>query len=71
MQPLPGTRSSTETQITLSGIVTLTKVPKQYAFVLEGDINPVPEPSTYAGLLGITCVSLLAYGWRRKRQQAA
>tara|TARA_R110002096_G_scaffold51439_3_gene134477 strand:+ start:140 stop:847 length:708 start_codon:yes stop_codon:yes gene_type:complete len=31
----------------------------------------VPEPSTYAGLLGITCVSLLAYGVRRKRQQAA
>lgn len=31
----------------------------------------VPEPSTYAGLLGITCVSLVAYGWRRKRQQAA
>ncbi len=30
----------------------------------------VPEPSTYAGLLGITCVSLLAYGWRRNRQQA-
>ena len=33
--------------------------------------SAVPEPSTYAGLLGITCVSLLAYGWRRKRQQAA
>ncbi|TWU06982.1 hypothetical protein CA54_53860 [Symmachiella macrocystis] len=27
----------------------------------------VPEPSTYAGLLGITCVSLLAYGWRKRR----
>ncbi|TWU12868.1 hypothetical protein CA54_16940 [Symmachiella macrocystis] len=36
-----------------------------------GGFAPVPEPSTYAGLLGITCVSLLAYGWRRKRQQAA
>ncbi|WP_339908716.1 PEP-CTERM sorting domain-containing protein [Symmachiella dynata] len=34
-------------------------------------VNPVPEPSTYAGLLGITCVSLCAYGWRRKRQPAA
>ena len=34
-------------------------------------VEAVPEPSTYAGLLGITCVSLLAYGWRRKRQQAA
>lgn len=34
-------------------------------------VNVVPEPSTYAGLLGIASVSLLAYGWRRKQQQAA
>ncbi|TWU07308.1 hypothetical protein CA54_57140 [Symmachiella macrocystis] len=34
-------------------------------------VNPVPEPSTYAGLVGITCVSLLAYSWRSKRQQVA
>ncbi|TWU06981.1 hypothetical protein CA54_53850 [Symmachiella macrocystis] len=38
---------------------------------LKMNVNtPVPEPSTYAGLLGITGVSLLAYGWRRKRQHA-
>ncbi len=33
-------------------------------------VNVVPEPSTYAGLLGIASISLLAYGWRRKQQQA-
>ncbi|TWU06980.1 hypothetical protein CA54_53840 [Symmachiella macrocystis] len=34
------------------------------------DVNLVitPEPSTYAGLLGIIGVSLLAYGWRRRKQ---
>ncbi|TWU06893.1 hypothetical protein CA54_52960 [Symmachiella macrocystis] len=40
-------------------------------WLLVSDAAVVPEPSTYAGLLGITCVSLLAYDWRRKRQQAA
>ncbi|TWU09434.1 hypothetical protein CA54_46760 [Symmachiella macrocystis] len=39
--------------------------------IFNEPIAVVPEPSTYAGLLGITCVSLLAYGWWRKRQQAA
>ncbi|WP_339908715.1 hypothetical protein [Symmachiella dynata] len=34
------------------------------------DTTVVPEPSTYAGLLGITCVSLLVCGWRHIRQQA-
>lgn len=29
-------------------------------------VDPVPEPSTYAGLLGISCVSLLAYSWRKR-----
>jgi len=43
----------------------------ELGWLLVSEVAPVPEPSTYAGLLGITCVSLLAYGWRRKRQQAA
>jgi len=47
-------------------------LPEQFP-ALAVDFTPAaaPEPSTYAGLLGITCVSLLAYGIRRKRQQAA
>ena len=28
----------------------------------------VPEPSTVAGLVGIAAVSLIAYGWNRRRK---
>ena len=56
-----GNSGSTSTYFGLTGVELFTIAPAAV----------VPEPSTYAGLLGITCVSLLAYGWRRKRQQAA
>ncbi|TWU06977.1 hypothetical protein CA54_53810 [Symmachiella macrocystis] len=36
-----------------------------------GESPEVPEPSSFAGLIGIFSVSLLGYGWRRKQQQVA
>lgn len=36
-----------------------------------GGSPEVPEPSSFACLIGIVSVSLLGCGWRRKRQQAA
>ena len=39
--------------------------------IMPGPSAPtIPEPSTLA-LLGIGAVSILGYGWRRKRKQAA
>jgi len=46
---------------TSGGVFTLTQFPSTAV---------VPEPSTFA-LLGIGGIALVAYGWRRKRQQAA
>ncbi len=62
-----GTTYSVGTTTTIDGVGYFALDP----IIATNDAAVVPEPSTYAGLLGITCVSLLAYGWRRKRQQAA
>ena len=43
---------------------------KAWSLRFKGEPNVVPEPSSIV-LFGLGAVSLLGYGWRRKRKQAA
>jgi hypothetical protein len=58
-------------QVRVLNLVSLSGgVAQDQLVVIDSPSLGVPEPSSFAGLLGIVSVSLLGCVWRRKRQQA-